>query len=96
MPSLKNSSGHPAICSEVVRAPLTAPIPVFLLSPINARNSPIPQAAAILRDTGMIFTSPDNGVNLCVHEASKSLTLAHAYQRQEYEHKSFDENCCES
>lgn len=58
IPSTKNSSGHPAICNGVERAPETAPIPVVLPSPIKARKSPIPQAAAIFKDTGITLTSP--------------------------------------
>lgn len=99
MPSTRNSSGHPAIVSDVVRAPLTAPIPVVLFSPIRARKSPIPQAAAILSETGMTLTSPirrelcrQHGVHLAATKYQDPLTLSHAYQGQEDKHKTFDED----
>jgi hypothetical protein len=100
MPSFKNSCGHPATSSAVVRAPLTAPIPVVLLSPISARNNPIPHAAAIFKDTGMILTSPTGietqSVLLSCTVVFIQLTLPHANQRQENENKSFNEHGCES
>jgi hypothetical protein len=73
MPSLRYSFGHPAIDNGVDLAPLTAPIPVGPLSPINARNSPMPHADAIFRDTGMILTSPGS----CVSKSAHVLDLFH-------------------
>jgi hypothetical protein len=83
MPSLRYSFGHPAICNGVVFPPLTAPMPVGPLSPINARNNPIPHADAIFRDTGMILTSPASrggSRSACVLKKfnPRLLTLAHA------------------
>jgi hypothetical protein len=44
----------------------------------------------------MIFTSPDIRQFVLPMRHIVPLTLAHAYQRQEYEHESFDKDCCES
>jgi hypothetical protein len=68
----------------VALPPLIAPMPSELLRPIKARKRPIPQAAPIFRDTGMILTSLYAGVcsqcMFCIQVGHSNLLTIVSYQ----------------